>query len=121
MIDVLGGCLFKGLIVFNISRMILLGLVIFQGSTVVAMEKRVDSPRTPRSNPLSCSAEARRDGEIIKRTAALKISVEMRKEEKISQSKTYYDYCGGRGISPQDLSPGLSYEYALGYYRSDCP
>jgi len=106
----------------NKWRMIVLGLVFSQGAYIVAMDKKTESPRTPRRNPLSCSAEARNEGELIKRTAALKISVEIRKEEKQKLSGLCYEYCGGRSLSPQDLSPGLPYgSDGSGFYGSDCP
>lgn len=106
---------------FNKWRAILLGLVISQGFSIVAMEEKSKSPRTPQRNVLSCSAEVRKEGELMQRAAALRVSAEVRKEEKRAQSSMYHQYCGG-GFSPQDLSPGLPYDYVMSScYRSDCP
>ena len=77
---------------------LLLGLIVSQGSLVVAMEK-VESPRTPQRN-LACSTEAR---EICKKTTALNVSAEKRRrEEKGADSNVYHPYCGSIGNTPPD-------------------
>lgn len=73
-------------------RMMMLGLVIVQGSSILAM-KIAAQPK----NLLVCSVELRQhEVEMVKKTAILKISTEqLRKDEKEAQKHMYFAYCGG--------------------------
>ena len=82
--------------------MVLLGLIVSQGFHAVAMEKKAESPRTPRRNQLSCSSELKIEEDLIKKVAALSMSAERRKEKSITPINMYYAYPGSS--SPVEYS-----------------
>ena len=100
---------------FNKWQVIMLGLVLSQGSSLVAMKK---SGENKRRNPLGCSTEVRKEGDLIERIAALKVSTEKSKEENREHFTMYYCYCSGG--SPDARKPYRSIEQT-GYWYSDCP
>ena len=91
---------------FTKLQLVLLGVVVFQGADLSASEKSSNSPRrglnSPRSprNPLSCSQEARQNGDLA--IAALKRSLEVRKEE--NQSSLYYPWPGANPVIENNCS-----------------
>ncbi len=76
---------------FNRLQLVLLGVVVFHGAGLNAMEKK-DSPRSPKRSALTCSQEARLtdNGDLM--IAAIKRSIEVRREEK---NNIYYPWPGG--------------------------
>src|SRR5574337_102914 len=88
MITYLKGCF----AMFIRLQLVVLGLAISQGITLSAMEnKATNSPHSPR-RLLSCSQESRlQDSGDVPTVAALKRSLEIRKEEKVNM---YYPWPG---------------------------
>jgi len=102
-------------------KIVLLGLVISQGAILVAMDKKPESPRSPRRNLLSYSAELLRKSNdaLGKKTAAILISTPKGTEK--SDGGVYYKYPGSH--SPVE-SWVPYYDYGnekSSPWSSDCP
>jgi len=109
----------RGLFMFNKCRIVLLGFVVSQGTILVAMEKKPESPQSPRRHLLSCSAELRKSNDQLrKETLPIQISSS---KNRVAISMCYNNHCGSR--SPVEYWIPYHYESTekSSVWQSDCP
>jgi hypothetical protein len=97
----------RGVFMFMRLQLVVLGVVVFQGVGLNAMERK-SSPRVIKRSALTCSQEARLTDNGNLKIAALKRSIEVSKEEK----KDMYDpWPGGNPEACWDHSRYTAHDY----------